>query len=152
MPTCEKAGRRQVVALVFLSCSAPTARARLLRSAHASGGSPWGTRSMPHAAGFLHAFERGGHRRWGASSDFSAEYVAVSAEGIAHLPMGLDDALELQRGQAVVIHGAAGGALCSTRVRCCRAGFAFFPSRSSFSDKRLHGDQRPARQSPRLHP
>jgi hypothetical protein len=87
-----------------------------------------------------------------ASSGFSAEYVAVSAEGVAHLPMGLDDALELQRGQAVVIHGAAGGALCSTRVRCCRAGFAFFPSRSSFSDKRLPGDQRPARQSPKLHP
>jgi hypothetical protein len=48
--------------------------------------------------------------------------------------------------------GAAGGALRSTRARCCRAGFAFFPSRSSFSDKRLHGDQRPARQSPKLHP
>jgi NADPH:quinone reductase-like Zn-dependent oxidoreductase len=46
---------------------------------------------------------RGGHRRWGTSSGFYAEYVAVSAEGVAHLPMGLDEALELelQRGQAV---------------------------------------------------
>lgn len=32
------------------------------------------------------------------------------------------------------------------------SGFRLFPSRSSFSDKRMHGDQRPARQSPRLHP
>jgi hypothetical protein len=52
----------------------------------------------------------------------------------------------------VVIHGAAGGAPRLTRARCCRAGFAFFPSRSSFSDKRLPGAQRPARQSPKLHP
>ncbi|MGA8691875.1 MAG: NADP-dependent oxidoreductase [Methyloceanibacter sp.] len=80
-----------------------------------------------YAASFPNPFERGGHRRWGASSGFYAEYVAVSAEGVAHLPKGLDlehagamipgltalqgidDALELQRGEAVVIHGASGG-------------------------------------------
>jgi NADPH:quinone reductase-like Zn-dependent oxidoreductase len=64
-----------------------TARALLLRSAHASGDSPWG--DPVYAAGFLYAFERGGHRRWEASSGFYAEYVAVSAAGVAHVPKGL---------------------------------------------------------------
>jgi len=136
----------------------------LLRSAHASGDSPWG--DPVYAAGFLYAFERGGHRRWEASSGFYAEYVAGLCRGSRARAQGtrprarrgftalqgIDDALDLQRGEAVVIHGAAGGAPRLTRARCCRAGFAFFPSRSSFSDKRLPGAQRPARQSPKLHP
>ena len=144
--------RRQVVALVFLSCSAPTARARLLRSAHASGGSPWGIRSMPHAAGFLHAFERGGHRRWGASSGFSADTSPSLPRESRTCPWDSTTHSSSSGARPWSFHGAAGGALRSTRARCCRAGFAFFPSRSSFSDKRLHGDQHPARQSPKLHP
>jgi NADPH2:quinone reductase len=80
-----------------------------------------------YAAGFPNPLEGGGHQRWGWSSGFYAEYVAVSADGVAHLPKGLDlqhagammpgltalqgidDALELRRGEAVVIHGASGG-------------------------------------------
>jgi NADPH2:quinone reductase len=59
---------------------------------------------------------------------FYAEYVAVSAERVAHLPkrldlehagaipttgltalQGVDDALHIKRGESVIIHGAAGG-------------------------------------------
>lgn len=144
--------RRQVVALVFLSCSAPTARARLLRPAHASGDSPWGIRSMPHAAGFLHAFRE----RW--SSTLGSVFRLL--RGIRR---------RLCRGSRALAHGtrrrartpAGRGRGHSWRRRRGAAlnespllpsGFRLFPSRSSFSDKRLHGDQRPARQSPRLHP
>lgn len=80
-----------------------------------------------YAAGFPNPVEGGGHQRWGWSSGFYAEYVAVSADGVAHWPKGLDlehagammpgltalqgidDALELRRGEAVVIHSASGG-------------------------------------------
>jgi NADPH:quinone reductase len=59
---------------------------------------------------------------------FYAEYVAVSAERVAHIPkrldlehagaipttgltalQGVDDALHIKRGESVIIHGAAGG-------------------------------------------
>ena len=59
---------------------------------------------------------------------FYAEYAAVAAEGVAHLPepldlkdagatpvsgltalQGIDDALHVKKGQAVIIHGASGG-------------------------------------------
>ena len=59
---------------------------------------------------------------------FYAEYVAVAAETVAHIPgqldlkhagaipvtgltalQGIDDALHVKKGQAVIIHGAAGG-------------------------------------------
>jgi NADPH-dependent curcumin reductase CurA len=80
-----------------------------------------------YAAGFPNPLEGGGHQRWGWSSGFYAECVAVSADGVAHWPKGLDlehagammpgltalqgidDALELRRGEAVVIHSASGG-------------------------------------------
>jgi NADPH:quinone reductase len=59
---------------------------------------------------------------------FYAEYVAVTAEGVAHIPQpldlkhagaipvtgltalqGIDDALHVKKGQAIVVHGASGG-------------------------------------------
>ena len=43
-----------------------------------------------YAAGFPNPLEGGGHQRWGWSSGFYAECVAVSADGVAHLPKGLD--------------------------------------------------------------
>jgi NADPH:quinone reductase-like Zn-dependent oxidoreductase len=54
-------------------------------------------------------------------------YVAVSAEGVAHLPMGLDDALELQRGQAVVIPWRRRRGAALNESPLLPSGFRLFP-------------------------
>jgi NADPH:quinone reductase len=69
-----------------------------------------------------------GDRVYGTSDAFYAQYVAVPAESVAHIPrgialpeagilaisglsalQGIDDVLQLQAGESLIVHGATGG-------------------------------------------